>query len=45
MCEAQERNMQAIYELRGMAQQWQLDIPRILQILTGINECQHQQTS
>lgn len=35
MCEANERNQKAIYELRGMATEWRLDIPRILQILTG----------
>jgi hypothetical protein len=40
MCEAAERNTRAIYQLRGMAQQWVVDIPLIIQILTG--ECQHE---
>ena len=40
VCEAQERNTRAIYQLRGMAQQWVVDIPLIIQILTG--ECQHE---
>lgn len=40
MCEADERNQRAVYELRGMCQAWTLDIPRIIQLLTGDN-CQH----
>lgn len=40
MCEADERNQRAVYELRGMCQAWTLDIPRIIQLLTG-EPCQH----
>ena len=41
MCEAQERNEKAIYALRGMATEWRVDVPQILQILTGTN-CTHE---
>lgn len=42
MCEAQERNMQAIFEIEKMAGTWVIDLGRIKQILTGTAECQHQ---
>lgn len=42
MCEAQERNTRAVFELRGMATEWRVDVPRILQILAG-TDCRHEQ--
>ena len=40
MCEAAERNTQAIFELEMMAGTWRIDLARLKQILTG--ECQHE---
>ena len=40
VCEASDRNTRAAYELRGMATEWRVDVPRILQILQG--DCNHE---
>jgi len=37
MCEAEERNTRAVYELEMMAGSWVFDIGRIRDILTGRN--------
>jgi len=44
MCEAEERNLQAVFEIEMMAGTWQIDLGRLKQILTGTHECQHQPT-
>lgn len=45
MCEADERNTRAVFELEMMAGNWVIDLARIKQILTGTDQCQHEQTS
>ena len=45
MCEADERNTRAVFELEMMAGNWVFDLARIKQILTGAEPCQHEQTS
>lgn len=42
MCEAEERNLQAVFEIEKMAGSWLIDLGRLKQILTGANQCQHQ---
>jgi hypothetical protein len=39
-CEAEERIMQALYEIENMAGSWIIDLGKIKQILTG-SECNH----
>lgn len=45
MCEASERNMQAVFEIEMMAGTWLIDLGKLKQILTGTNDCQHQTTN
>lgn len=40
MCEAQERNMQAVFEIEKMAGSWKIDLGLLKAILTG-TDCQH----
>ena len=42
MCEAQERNTRAIFELEMMAANWVIDLARIKNILTGTDCRDHQ---
>lgn len=41
MCEAQERNTRAVFEIEMMAGSWVIDLGRIKRILTG-TDCQHE---
>ncbi|AHB31661.1 hypothetical protein ArV2_gp50 [Arthrobacter phage vB_ArS-ArV2] len=43
MCEAQERNTRAVFELEMMAGNWVIDLAKIKSILTGTDNCQHSQ--
>ena len=43
MCEAEERNTRAVFELEMMAGSWVFDLGRLKDILTGRGEaCTHQ---
>ena len=41
MCEAQERNTRAVFEIEMMAGKWVIDLGRIKRILTGA-DCHHE---
>ena len=40
-CEAEERNLRAVFAIEQMAGTWVIDLGRLKAILTGIDECQH----
>lgn len=41
-CEAEERILRAMYAIEQMAGNWIIDLGKIKQILTGTDDCQHQ---
>lgn len=42
MCEASERNLRAAFAIEQMMGTWCLDLALIKSILTGTDQCQHE---